>query len=182
MDDATTVEQLNKIDVSTLKSNAEALLVISADVKRTELKNELGAKIVNSNNYYTEDSYSKYSAAYDAIIKSLDDATTVEQLNKIDVSKLKTDAEAILVKYAPEPETDAPETDEPETDAPETDEPETDALETDEPETEANVSESVPNLLVVDNGCGGCGSAAALSVVSVVAIIGAALITKRREI
>ena len=182
LDDATTVEQLNKIDVSTLKSNAEALLVISADVKRTELKNELGAKIVNSNNYYTEDSYSKYSAAHDAIIKSLDDATTVEQLNKIDVSKLKTDAEAILVKYAPEPETDAPETDEPETDAPETDEPETDALETDEPETEANVSESVPNLLVVDNGCGGCGSAAALSVVSVVAIIGAALITKRREI
>ena len=172
MDDATTVEQLNKIDVSTLKSNAEALLVISADVKRTELKNELGAKIVNSNNYYTEDSYSKYSAAHDAIIKSLDDATTVEQLNKIDVSKLKTDAEAILVKYAPEPETDAPETDESETDAPETDEPETDD----------NVSESVPNLLVVDNGCGGCGSAAALSVVLVVAIIGAALITKRREI
>ena len=106
----------------------------------------------------------------------------VEQLNKIDVSKLKTDAEAILVKYVPEPETDAPETGEPETNAPETDEPETDALETDEPETEANVSESVPNLLVVDNGCGGCGSAAALSVVLVVAIIGAALITKRREI
>ena len=173
---------LSKINVHELKANVEAFLMTPADERRIELKNELGAKIVNSNNYYTEDSYSKYSAAYDAIIKSLDDATTVEQLNKIDVSKLKTDAEAMLVKYAPEPETDAPETDEPETDAPETDEPETDALETDEPETDANVSESVPNLPVVDKGFGGCGSAAALSVVSVVAIIGAALITKRREI
>ncbi len=173
---------LSKINVHELKANVEAFLMTPADERRIELKNELGAKIVNSNNYYTEDSYSKYSAAHDAIIKSLDDATTVEQLNKIDVSKLKTDAEAILVKYAPEPETDASETGEPETDVPEADEPETDAPETDEPETGANVSESVPNLPVVDKGFGGCGSAAALSVVSVVAIIGAALITKRREI
>ena len=157
LDDATTVEELNKIDVSTLKANAEALLVTSADAKRTELKNVLGAKIVNSNNYYTEDSYSTYSAAYDTIVKSLDDATTVDELNKIDVSKLKADAEAMLVKYVPEPETDAPETD---------------TIE----------SESVTEPPVVDKGCGGCGSAAALSVVSIVAIMGAALVTKRREI
>ena len=159
---------LSQINVPELKANAEALLMTPADERRIELKDELGAKIDNSNNYYSGDSYSKYSAAYDAIIKSLDNATTVEDLNKIDVSKLKADADALLVKYVPEPETDAPETDPPETDAPKTD------------STEESESETQPPA--VDKGCGGCGSAAALSVVSVVTMIGAALVIKKREI
>ena len=152
LDDATTVEALNKIDVPTLKSNAEALLMTPADEKRAELKATLGEKIDNSNGYYTEESYSKYSNAYDEIVKSLDDATTVEALNKIDVPTLKSNAEALLEKYVPKVETDAPETDAPETDAPPT-----------------------------SIGCGGCGSAAALSAFAFVAIIGAALVTKKKD-
>ena len=64
--------------------------------KRTELLAMLGAKKTNSNNYTTA-SYKQYSDAYDAIVNSLEAATTVDALNSINVSELKAAAEAKLV-------------------------------------------------------------------------------------
>ena len=191
---------LSKINVDELRANAESKLLTHVDQKRIELKGLLGAKATNASSYYTASSYEQYSSAYDAIVKSLDDANTVEALEKIDVTALKTEAEAKLVVYVPgpepdsetnapetnAPETNAPETNAPETNAPETDAPETDAPETDAPETDAQTPDSSEtategDVIIVANGCGGCDSAAAISAIALVGGIGVAFVIKRKK-
>ena len=88
---------LEAIDVATLKANAEGLLVDEVVLKKNELKAILGDKKLNSGGIYSDDSYSKYSNAYDAILTSINNSTTVEELNAIDVATLKTAAEAYLI-------------------------------------------------------------------------------------
>ncbi len=181
---------ISDINVSELKSSVENELVTLVEEKRTELLAMLGAKKINSNNYTTA-SYKQYSDAYDAIVNSLEAATTVDALNSINVSELKAAAEAMLVVYVPEPEpkpepepeTDAPETDAPETNAPETNAPETNAPETDAPETNASETEteSESDAIVVIKGCGGCNSTAAISAAIIVGMVGVALTTKKRR-
>ena len=87
---------ISDINVSELKSSVEDELVTLVEEKRTELLAMLGAKKTNSNNYTTA-SYKQYSDAYDAIVNSLEAATTVDALNSINVSELKAAAEAKLV-------------------------------------------------------------------------------------
>ena len=97
INNASTVDALNAIDVDALKAEAEAKLVTSIDEKKAALRTALGTKISNSSGTYTSTSYSQYSSAYDSILTSIDSATTVEQLNAIDVATLKSSAEAKLV-------------------------------------------------------------------------------------
>ena len=164
IDDATTFEELNAIDVESLKAEAEAKLVTLADKLRRELIGLLGEKKANIDDYFTAESYEAYSSAFDTIITKLNEVTTVEALEKIDVLALKKDAEALLVKYIPDLET------EPAT------EPET------EPETESeSESETATDILIEDNGCGGCDSSAAISAIATVAIVGVALTMKKRK-
>ena len=155
LDEATTLDALNSIDVVTLKSNAESKLVTTLSLKRVEAIKLLGTKISNDNGVYTAESYENYSIAFDMIVSMIESAETVSALEVIDVPTLKASAEAILVEVSSEPE------------IPETDAPETDASET----------ENLP----AEKGCGSCGSSAALSAVALVVIIGASFIIKRKE-
>ena len=160
LDEATTLDALNSIDVVTLKLNAEAKLVTTLSIKRGEAIKLLGTKISNDNGVYTAESYENYSIAFDMIVSMIESAETVSALEVIDVPTLKASAEAILVEVSSE--TEIPETDTPETDTPETEAPETEKL-------------------PAKKGCGSCGSSAALSAVAVVGIIGVALVAKRKE-
>ena len=155
LDEATTLDALNSIDVVTLKSNAESKLVTTLSLKRGEAIKLLGTKISNDNGVYTAESYENYSIAFNMIVSMIESAETVSALEVIDVPTLKASAEAILVEVSSEPE--IPETDTPETDTPET--------------------EKLP----AKKGCGSCGSSAALSAVAFVGIIGVALVAKRKE-
>ncbi|MBE6533383.1 MAG: hypothetical protein E7678_00205 [Ruminococcaceae bacterium] len=98
---AADLETLNAIDVTTLKANAEAKLVLSLNEKKEELIAALGAKKTNDN-IYTSASYSKYSTSFDAIIDQINNATTMDQLNAIDVATLKIAAESKLVTLVDE--------------------------------------------------------------------------------
>ena len=91
---------LTAINIASLKSAAEAKLQTPVQARRAELKDSLGAKISNSGGIYTEDSYSAYTSAYDAIIANLNNADTVTALDAINVASLKTQAEAKLVTVA----------------------------------------------------------------------------------
>ena len=91
---ATTIAKLNAIDVATLKAEAEAKLITAVDEKKTALKAALGSKKTNTG--YTTESYSAYSNEYNSILSSINNATTMTQLNAIDVATLKAAAEALL--------------------------------------------------------------------------------------
>ena len=91
------LDTLNAIDVAGLKASAEAKLVTLVSAKKDELKAALGAKKTNTNGIYSSESYTAYSNAYDAILKKINDASTMTALNEIDVATLKTVAEANLV-------------------------------------------------------------------------------------
>jgi hypothetical protein len=91
---ATTIAKLNAIDVATLKAEAEAKLITAVDEKKTALKAALGSKKANTG--YTTESYSAYSNEYNSILSSINNATTMTQLNAIDVATLKAAAEALL--------------------------------------------------------------------------------------
>ena len=96
------VDVLNAINASTLKANAESLLVDEFVLKKNELKAILGDKIPNTGGIYSDASYAKYSAAYDAILASINNATTVADLDAINVASLKTAAESHLIQSFPE--------------------------------------------------------------------------------
>lgn len=96
INNATDIAALNAINVESVKANAEANLINGIEVKKAELKNSLGAKIENTNDKYTASSYSQYSLAYDAILTSINNATTIDALNGINITALKASAEAKL--------------------------------------------------------------------------------------
>ena len=97
INNATDAAALNAIDVAAMKAAAEANLVVSLDEKRNELLTELGTKKENTNNAYTSASYSAYSTAYDTIVSMINNATTIDALNNINVANLKSTAEENLV-------------------------------------------------------------------------------------
>lgn len=66
--------------------------------KKTDYLNALGEKISNASGIYTESSYAEYCEAYDAAVLQINSATTAEVLGKIDPVKLRSEAEAKLVK------------------------------------------------------------------------------------
>ncbi|MBE6534542.1 MAG: hypothetical protein E7678_06215 [Ruminococcaceae bacterium] len=83
---------LGSIDVSTLKVTAEERLV-TVEAKRAELLAMLGSKKAN-NDQYTDESYSQYSADYDAIVESINSAGS--DIESINVLALKNSAELKL--------------------------------------------------------------------------------------
>ena len=89
---------LSSINVSELRAEAEAKLV-TIDAQRAYFLELLGAK--KSSTGYTAESYAEYSAAYDAILESIN--TAGADIDEIDVSTLKIEAEAKL-RIVPKPE------------------------------------------------------------------------------
>ena len=191
---------LAEINVAELKANAEAKLMTPADERRLELKDVLGSKISNINKDYTEDSYSKYSDAYDAIVDSLNNATTVEELNKINVTELKANAEALLVKYVPKVEPEEPKPEEPKPEEPKTEEPGTEVSGTEVPETDdsetgtgtsteteivteivTEISEDTESEEPLKKKKGRCGSTVTLSALGLVVIMGVAVVIKKED-
>ena len=96
INNATTVAALNKIDVAALKAAAESKLVSAANDIKAELLAALGTKKAYSASLYTQSSYNEYSAAFDNIATTINNATTVAALRAIDVASLKAAAEAKL--------------------------------------------------------------------------------------
>ncbi len=94
INNATTVDEANAINVADLKAKAEAKLGLSLDEKKAALISALGSK--KSSTDYTAGSYSAYSARYDEILASINNATTMDALNAINVTTLKAEAEALL--------------------------------------------------------------------------------------
>jgi len=95
----------------------------------------------------------------------IDSASSIAEIDVVDIKTLKSSAEAFLVKVTVTPETDAPETAHPEADITET----------------GSKSETETDKPPVKKGCGGCGSIAALSAIAIVTAVGAAFIAKRKE-
>ncbi|MBO7302832.1 MAG: hypothetical protein J6U68_01460, partial [Clostridia bacterium] len=93
---ATSTDALESIDVAALRTAAESKLVLTVDKMKADLKAELGDKKSNSSGEYTSASYSSYTTAYNAILTQIDSATTVAELNAIDIATLKANAEAML--------------------------------------------------------------------------------------
>ena len=195
---------LSEINVAELKANAEAKLMTPADERRLELKDVLGSKMSNINNEYTEESYSKYSDAYDAIVESLNNATTLETLNKINVTERKANAEALLVKYVPkvepeepkpeEPKPEEPKPEEPKPEEPKPEEPGTEVPGTEVPETDdsetgtgtgteivTEISEDTESEEPLKKKEGRCGSTVTLSALGLVVIMGAAVVIKKED-
>ena len=164
--DANTV---NAINVSKLKNEAEAKLVLvnNGDVsdeviaKKAELLALLGEKIYNDDCIYTLDSYEAYSDAYLAIKSIIDNATDISVLNVLDVPTLKNAAEARLVlDTASDPEPPIIDETDDKTDS-------TDA-------TDATDATEAPRNKK-------CGSSVALSALAIVSLFGAALVIKKRD-
>ena len=200
---------LSEINVAELKANAEAKLMTPADERRLELKDVLGSKMSNINNEYTEESYSKYSDAYDAIVESLNNATTLETLNKINVTERKANAEALLVKYVPkvepeepkpeepkpeEPKPEEPKPEEPKPEEPKPEEPGTEVPGTEVPDTDdsetgtgtgteivTEISEDTESEEPLKKKEGRCGSTVTLSALGLVVIMGAAVVIKKED-
>lgn len=97
INDATSVSELDAIDLDGLKAEAEAKLVTNVEDKRQQLIVTLGEKISNADGTYTDVTYAAYSEAYDSILNDINSATTSAELNAIDVPVLRMAAEANLI-------------------------------------------------------------------------------------
>ena len=93
---ATTVDDLNKIDLPTLKAAAEAKLVTLVDATRAELIAALGTKKPYSSSY-SDEAYAEYSQKYDEILAYINNANGLTALNAIDVTAQLLSAESNLV-------------------------------------------------------------------------------------
>ena len=168
INNATTLDALNAIDVNTSKAVAEAKLVTVLLATKADKLVLLGDKLVN-NGKYTSASYNIYSLKYDEIKSNIDNARTLDELNSINIAILKAAAEELLILSADvETEKETSKTD----------------IETSKPnvETEKTDTETVKD----ENGEDqfqelGCGSAISLSALAVIGIIGVALTVKKKE-
>lgn len=163
---ATTPQELDAINIASLKSEAEAKLALPNDslsIKKAELLAILGDKIYNDNCDYTLESYVAYSDAYLAIKAIIDNATDLSVLNVLDVKILKDAAESKLVKDTPATPGINTSTD---NSSAKTKESETEIAS----DTQDNTSTSVR-----------CGSSVALSALAITCIIGAAFMSKKKD-
>ena len=71
--------------------------------RKAERKNELGKKKDSAS--YTPDSYTRYSKGFEAIVKAIEDAESLEDLDELDIEYLRNKAESYL-KKASAPKTD----------------------------------------------------------------------------
>ena len=88
---------INSFDVPSLKADAESVLVLLVDAKKAEFLEALGDAIDNSNGRYTENSYAEYLADYNKLKNDINSIKNIDDINAIDVSKSKTEAENKLV-------------------------------------------------------------------------------------
>ena len=165
IDGAESREALDGIDADSVITAAEEKLVTLetakalADAKSAALAS-LGIKHKNDGKIYTEESYAAYSAEYEKIAALINEISSIEVLDMLDVDALAVEAEHLLVIAV---RTEVEEADEDE----ETVMRETDAPKADEPEIEEPTSN-------------GCTSTVALSALAVIGLMGTALTFKRR--
>ena len=96
INNATTVAALNAIDVAKLKANAEAKLVTPVAEKKAELLAALGEKKPSTG--FTASSYAEYSAKYNEILASINNASDIASLESLNVVELKAAAESKLTE------------------------------------------------------------------------------------
>ena len=133
IDNARSEEELKKLNIETLKKDAEKLLkkkaggstdpedddlnldddddeldleAESLDEIKERLKTELGEMVAADP--YTEESYKKYTSKYNQVVAFIEKFKTVEAAKKFDVEKYKTQLAGFLVKK-PEPVPEEPE-------------------------------------------------------------------------
>ena len=88
---------IDSFDVPSLKADAESMLVLLVDAKKAEFLEALGDAIDNSDGRYTENSYAEYLADYNKLKNDINSIKNIDDINAIDVSKSKTEAESKLV-------------------------------------------------------------------------------------
>ena len=133
IDNARSEEELKKLNIETLKKDAEKLLkkkaggstdpedddlnldddddeldleAESLDEIKERLKTELGEMVAADP--YTEESYKKYTSKYNQVVAFIEKFKTIEAAKKFDVEKYKTQLAGFLVKK-PEPVPEEPE-------------------------------------------------------------------------
>ena len=95
---AVNIAKVNEIDVATLKAAAERKLVATSNGlvnKKADMLMALGPKIQN-NGEYTQSSYEKYSATYDAMVDKINLADDIGVLHTIDIDSFKQTEEKNL--------------------------------------------------------------------------------------
>jgi hypothetical protein len=169
INEATTLSELNAIDVNALKAAAEAKLVLVAQELsdlRLSMLTDLGAKMENVSGAYASASYAEYIVAYYEIISQINNASSIEALKAMDVVALKSAAEAKLSAMAPTTEETS-----------KTDEVETKSTIDTEKKTEKNEENNEGK----DDENQGCSSSVAISALAVIGIVGSALVIKKKE-
>ena len=170
INNATTLDALNAIDVNTSKAVAEAKLVTVLLATKADKLVLLGDKLVN-NGKYTSASYNIYSLKYDEIKSNIDNARTLDELNSINIAILKAAAEELLILSADDDTDKEPEKPNEGTETSKTD------TETEKDDIEIDKDDNGDDEFYETN----CGSSIAISALAIVGIIGAALTVKKKE-
>ena len=92
-----TAENLSQIKQGALAIYDHVTSLVLISDKKTELLDALGEPISNSDKKYTSSSYDEYFMAYGVIKLAIDSANDAQTISLINVSKLKSEAEAKLV-------------------------------------------------------------------------------------
>ena len=179
IDIAKSYEELEIIDIEKSVAEASSKLMTIEEAQNIELtaaKNmaltALSAKRENAGNMYTSASYDAYISAFDAIVALINEASSIDALNALDVAALKVAAEVKLVLVIPEPLEDFGDDEDFENDFDETEE--NDNYNDDgDAETLAPITHSKNEF--------GCSSSLAYSFVAIVASLGLAIVIKKKD-
>ena len=102
---ATTLTALNELGLANRITDMNSKLVSALPELKATAKKFLGIKKAFDAKLYTQDSYQEYSDAYDSIVASIDSATTIDELNAINVTLLRESAELLLKEPLADPDT-----------------------------------------------------------------------------
>ena len=102
---ATTLTALNELGLANRITDMNSKLVSALIELKAAAKELLGSKKVFDAKLYTQDSYQEYSDMYDSIVASIDSATTIDELNEINVTLLRESAELLLKEPLADPDT-----------------------------------------------------------------------------
>lgn len=171
------VESLKTIEIEKILESAELQLVTIEDFEKETREQELNdarqlllillsAKRENAGDVFTEDSYKEYLKAFDDIVAKINAATTLEELEKIDIALLKVNAENKLVVNIPEEVED--------------DDEEVNVIINNNDDADDEAEEENVNNATATQG-NGCASSAAVTSVAFVSVLGVAFAKKKKQ-
>ena len=158
---AVNIAKVNEIDVATLKAAAESKLVGTPQGlanKKADMIAALGPKVQN-NGEYTQSAYEEYSAAYDAMLESINSAEDFNALHALNIDTVKALEKKTIAAAEEEAKTE-----------------DLDENDVDEAENEGEEADGASD----DSKKSGCGSSASLSVIVIICAIGLAFVFRRR--